>query len=363
MGLFSARMTAALLAVVCMGLSAYPAALAGESTMPSDFVENITPEMASKYKYVEDGEFTQKLNIPTYEWLPANSTPRAIVLAIHGLTLHGRRYRVLGRMMAANNVEVVSLDMRGFGRCHFDPEKRFSTADDDKTRVNHEKSYESIVQLAKLIKEKYPDKKVIAMGESLGCTFCVRLAAEHPELVDVLLLSAPAVRVNAKMYMGHGTVVRGIKAAIVPGGQIDLHAFFEYLVSCSPQVSKEMIDDPLVVKSLGLKALMSTDRFVSRTARWGKSIQPKLPVFILQGSRDSCVSPKKVTELLCAMPSDEQTLAWKGNYGHLQLETNFMRTSVIDSVVNFLRNHSRENAPELKAFQQQVLDAGGNLTD
>jgi alpha-beta hydrolase superfamily lysophospholipase len=338
-------------------------AIAGESTMPSDFVERITPEMASKYKYVEDGEFTKKLNIPTYEWLPANSPPKAVVLAIHGLTLHGRRYRVLGRVLAANGVELVSVDMRGFGRCHFDSEKRFSTAGDDKTQVNHAKSYESIAQLAKLVKEKYPDKKLIVMGESLGCTFCVRLAAEHPELVDAMILSAPAVRLNPKMYMGHGTMIRGIKAAVVPKGQIDLHSFFEYLVSNNPQVSKEMVDDPLVVKALGIKALLSTDLFVSKTARWGKSIQPKLPVFILQGSRDSCVAPKKVIDLVCSMPSDEQTLDWKGSYGHLQLETNYMRTSVIDSVVDFLRNHSRENAPQLKAFEQQIIDAGGNLAE
>jgi hypothetical protein len=39
-----------------------------------------------------------------------------------------------------------------------------------------------------------------------------------------------------------------------------------------------------------------------------------------------------------------------------------MRTSVVDAVVDFLRNHSRENAPELRAFQQQIVDSGGTLT-
>src|SRR5262249_54652675 len=152
----NARQMAASLLAVGMVFASDPAALAGESTMPENFVEKVTPELAAKYKYVEDGEFTQKLNIPTYEWMPANAPPRAIVLAVHGLTLHGRRYRVLARMLAANNVGVVSLDMRGFGRCHFDPNKQFSSAQDDKAKVNYEKSYEDIVQLAKLIREKYP---------------------------------------------------------------------------------------------------------------------------------------------------------------------------------------------------------------
>jgi len=266
-------------------------------------------------------------------------------------------------MLAANNVGVVSLDMRGFGRCHFDPNKQFSSAEDDKTKVNHEKSYEDIVQLAKLIREKYPTEKILLVGESLGCTFCIRLAAQHPELADAILLSAPAVRVNSKMYFGHGTAARGVKALFTPSHDINLHSFFEYLVSNNPQISKEMIDDPLIVKELSLKALLSTDKFVSKTTRWGKTVPDKMPVLILQGSRDSCVSPKSVTNLLNAMPSDDQTLAWRGNYGHLQLETVFMRTTIIDAVVNFLRNHSRENIPELKAFEQQIVDAGGTLAE
>ncbi len=356
------RKRAALLAI-CTTLASYSAALACESTMPDGFKENVTPELAAKYKYTEDGVFTKQLNIPTYEWMPANKPPRAIVLTIHGLTLHGRRYRVLARMLAANNVGVISLDMRGFGRCHFDPNKKFSSVDDDKTHVNHEQSYQDIAKLAKLIKQKYPDAKLLLMGESLGCTFCVRLAAEHPELTNAILLSAPAVRVNSKMYFGHGTVVRGVKAVFTPSHEIDLHSFFEYLVSNNPEVSKEMIDDPLIVKQLSLRALLSTDKFVAKTARWGKSVSDKMPVLILQGSRDSCVSPRKVTELLNAMPSDDQTLAWRGNYGHLQLETVFMRTKIIDAVVNFLKDHSRENIPELKAFEQQIIDAGGTLAE
>jgi acylglycerol lipase len=335
--------------------------MAAESTMPPGFIENISPSMAAKYRYVEDGEYTQKLNIPTYEWLPVTESPRAIVLAIHGLTLHGRRFRVIARMFASNNVGLVALDMRGFGRCLVDPEHRFSTPTDDKRRVDHAKSYEDIVHLGQMIKEKYPGTKVIAMGESLGCTFCVRLSAEHPELVDAMILSAPAVRVNKKMYFGHGTALRGIGAVFSPSHEISLHSFFEYLVSTRKEVGDEMIDDPLIVKQLSIKALLSTDKFVSQTAAFGRTMPKKLPILILQGSKDSCVSPKKVTELMAAMPASDQTLAWRENYGHLQLETVYMRPKNIDAVMNFLRNHSEENLPELRNFQQQIVDAGATI--
>ena len=149
---------------------------AAESSTP-DKPEKIQPELAAKYKYTEDGEFSKTLNIPTYEWVPVGAPVKAVVVAIHGLTLHGRLYRVLARSLAANGVVFVALDMRGFGRCKFDDEHKFSTKNDDRTQVNHEKSYEDIEKLVKLVKEKYPDARLVALGESLGCTFCVRLAA------------------------------------------------------------------------------------------------------------------------------------------------------------------------------------------
>ncbi len=120
--------------------------------------------LAAKYSYTEDGAFTKALDMPTYEWMPVDGPPKAIVLGVHGLTLHGRRFRILARSLAVNGIGFVSLDMRGFGRCHFDDKKQFSTAEDDKTKVNHEKSYQDIVKLAELIKAKYPNLRLLALG-------------------------------------------------------------------------------------------------------------------------------------------------------------------------------------------------------
>ncbi len=73
--------------------------VAGESTMPMPpYTDDVSPELASKYTYIEDGELTKALDIPTYQWMPTSTEPlKAMFLAIHGLTLHGRRFRVLAR--------------------------------------------------------------------------------------------------------------------------------------------------------------------------------------------------------------------------------------------------------------------------
>ncbi len=330
--------------------------------MPDPSKEIIKPELAAKYAYTEDGEYTKALNIPTYEWSPVGMPPKAVVIGVHGLTLHGRRFRVLARTLAVNGVDFVSMDMRGFGRCRFDEKKQFSTADDDRSKVNHEKSYEEIVQLAQLVRNKYPDTRIIAMGESLGCTFCLKLASEHPDLIKGIILSAPAVRVNKDMYAGKGQIRQGIKAVIRPSHEFDMSSFFAELCSNKPDVQAEMMDDPLIVKKLPLGALIATDLFVDKTDKWGKETSPQLAVLILQGSADGCISPKHVTDLMNNMKSDDQTLAWRGNFGHLQLETCYMRVATVNAVADWMIEHGNDSQIRLKTFQQNIADLGGTIT-
>jgi alpha-beta hydrolase superfamily lysophospholipase len=350
--------------ILALSISVVPQtpAFAAESTMPEQYQEQIKPELAAKYVYTENGDYTKALNVPTYEWMPVGVTPRAMVLGIHGMTLHGRRFRVIARTLAVNGLGFVSLDMRGFGACYFGDAQRFCTPDDDRRKINNQKSYEDIVQLALLIKKKYPDVRLIALGESLGCTFCVRLAAEHPELIYGIALSAPAVRLNHDMYLGKGQIGQGIKAIVKTDHEVNMKGFFADLCSRRLIVQNEMLDDPYIRKEMPLGALLSTDEFVEKTAHWGKRTDPSLSVFILQGSHDGCVSPKHVVDLLNAMKSDDQTLDWRGNYGHLQLETIYMRAPVIDAVSNWFNNHSLARLDRLKQIEKQIAELGGSIS-
>ncbi len=353
----SVNITRLLVAFACL-IANTSSALAIECTMPSDkYPDKVNPELAAKYVYTEDGEFSKQIGLPTYEWMPVGDPPKAVIIGVHGLTLHGRRYHVLARALAINDIGFVSFDMRGFGRCG--TEKTWSKPKDDKSKVHLEKSYEELEKLAQLVKAKYPDAKLVILGESLGCTFCVRLAGEHKDLVYGIILSAPAVKVNPEMVIGGGNLKRGLQAVVSPHHEVDLHAFIRNLVSGRKQVIDEMLDDPLITKRLTLGALLATDSFVDKTAKWGKQTSDKLPVLILQGSRDSCVSPKHVTDLMSNMPSIDQTLAWKGQFGHLQLETQFMRAEIVDALVDWMYNHGAENKVNLETFEKNISELGG----
>lgn len=358
------QLLSTVLALISVAIGLRPmTASAAESTMPPQYAESISATLGAQYNYIENGDYTKKLGIPTYEWLPADHEPKAVILAVHGLTLHGRRFRVLARSLAVNDVAFIALDMRGFGSSYFDQKKQFSTEQDDRTGINHEKSYEEIVQLAKLIKEKYPNQPLIALGESLGCSFCVRLAADQPDLITAIILSAPAVKVNKDMYVGKGQIRQGLKSLIAADHEMDLSSFFAELCSGRPLVQNEMLDDPYIRKRISIRKLLATDLFVDHTVLWAKKTDPKLSVLILQGGSDGCVSAKHVTDLMNGMPSVDQNLAWRGHFGHLQLETIYMRAPMIDAIGDWLIDHGREGKKQLQELEQTIASLGGHVSN
>ena len=335
----------------------------GEITIPSQMNEVVRPDLAAKYSYTENGEYTKALGFPTYEWLPTETKPKAIVLGIHGLTLHGRRYRTLARTLAVSGYGFVALDMRGFGACRWDENNQFSTATDNRKEIAHEKSYGDIVQLAQMIREKYPNTPILALGESLGCTFCVKLAGEHKDLVDGMILSAPAVRINPSMYATPTDIKEGFAALLKRGHKVSLKQFITHLVSTRQDVAQEMMDDPLILKEIRIRDLLATDLFCEKTAGFGKNVAPGIPVLILQAGGDKCVSPEAVTHLMANMPSSNQTLSWMGSWGHLQLETSYMRGKVIDAIGDWIENRTKEATTELTQLERDIDDLGGTLVD
>lgn len=357
----------ALLTLCTSLLCAMPqASYAAEEVTPVETVTDKTvtdkKPIADRFEYTQDGPLTKLVHLPTYVWMP-KTPPVAMVLAVHGLTLHGRRYTTLGRTFAVNGIGVVAFDMRGFGRARFDDKNEFSNDGDDKRRIDNEKSYKDIEKLALAIKQEHPTIPLVVLGESLGCTFCVRLAASQKQAVDGLILSAPAVKVNAKMYASASELGQGLKAIVVPGHKINLTNFITKLVSQRQEVVNEMLQDPLVLKELSLHDLIATDDFVETTARWGKGVSPRLAVLILQGGGDGCVAPKSVTDLMANMPSTDQTLRWLGHIGHLQLETSFVRSLVIDAIGDWLDDHNRDAPRQLQALEQAIRDTGGTLVE
>lgn len=334
-----------------------------ESTAAAPEESNSQSNPLDRINCIQDGPLSKQLHIPLYEWSPKNKEPDGMVLAIHGLTLHGKRYEVLGRAFAAEGFYVCAPDMRGFGRCYTDKEQVFAVNGDSKQRVNYEKSFDDIVELAKAMKSAHPNVPLFIMGESLGTAFCIKLAAEHPDLVSGLLLSGPTVKVNPLMVLHPENMLAASWALLIhPRFNMSTSSFVRNLVSNDPDIVQEMLNDPLCRKGLTVSELLRTQRFVKQTLRNASQIKVGMPILVIQGSEDKCMVPHAVTKLMGTVRSSDQTARWLYAHGHLLLETAYLRPATLDSIDVWIREQSPAHVQEMTAIKQEILQVGGKAT-
>lgn len=315
---------------------------------------------ADRITVVIDGDRSKQLHLPLYEWYPKDKEPIGMLLAIHGLTLHGNCYEVLGKVFAAEGFYACAPDMRGFGRCYADDKQVFAVDGVSKQNVDYDGSYSDIVALAQSLKRDHPNLPLFVMGESLGTSMCVKLAAEHPELVTGLLLSGPTVRINPLMVLHPDNVLAaGWALFFHPRFRMSTTSFVKNLVSNDAAIVEELMRDPLCRKGLTIAELIRTKRFVSRTLPNAAKIRAELPILVVQGSEDKCMVPRAVTRLVCNIPSSNQTIRWLDAHGHLLLETRYLRPATLDAIDIWVGANSPAHEREATAIKTEFLQLGG----
>jgi lipase len=113
--------------------------------------------------------------LQVYEYGPADGP---LVLALHGLTGHGRRWEALATEHLPG-VRVLAPDLRGHGRSTSLPPWTFEAVVADLVRLLH-------------------GTPATVVGHSFGGAVGIHLARLHPELVRALVLLDPAIGLDAE---------------------------------------------------------------------------------------------------------------------------------------------------------------------
>lgn len=275
-----------------------------------------------------------KIDVPCRAWVPPKVQPKVLVLCVHGLGLNSDSYENLGKRLAKAGIGAFSVDVRGFGTW---------IKLEGKNRVDFDACLDDVIQALQTLHTAYPQKPVILLGESMGGAIAMRVAANHPELVDGLVSSVPSgdrfhtTRNSLKVALNVMTL-RGNKQIDVGTGVIDD-------ATEDAKLKTAWKDDPLNRLKLSAKELWQFQNFMNENHRAAKKIKVT-PVLMVVGMNDRLCKPKGTLELYDEVCSDDKKMMTVKHGEHLIFEEAQCSPAVFSVLVNWLDSHS---SPKPKA--------------
>ena len=259
-------------------------------------------------EYVESSSLSQKLHLPVSEWTDPDASRRVVVLALHGFMLHGGKFDNLARHLVAHGAIVFAPDLRGFGRWYF-------AADNwpGGSLIDYKQSKKDALALLKEFRSAYPDLPIVCLGESMGANLSVRLGAEHPELVNGLILSSPCV-IKRRTLLHFRVIVDAVVGMLCPRHQVNLVPYAE------KYISEDSLNDPLVRKQAGAWEILRTLRGLNTSLHKASLVDYKIQVLVLRGSNDKLCKYDAVAHLANRLASSCKVLHCVADQGHLLLE-------------------------------------------
>jgi acylglycerol lipase len=207
------------------------------------------------------------------------SSPRAVILIVHGMNEHSGRYEHVGEELAAAGFHVVAFDLRGHGmsggtRSHVDDFEQFLDDVED--------------HLAELRKAGLP---VVLLGHSMGGLIAARYAVSDRPQPDLLILSAPALKGPYRPPPAGLVTVLG---STLPTLRLP-PMFGTEALSRDEEVQRAYAEDPLVGRrpTLGLVVEM----FGAMGEVQSNLDRIAVPTMVVHGGDDRLV-PRTASELL-----------------------------------------------------------------
>ncbi len=249
-------------------------------------------------------------------WAPADGSI-ATLLLIHGLAEHGGRYHHVGRRLARRGIDVVALDLRGFGlsggpRAHLDSMDRMLDDVED--------------QLAEL---RPLGRPMVLLGHSMGGLICSNYAASGRPMTDLLVLSGPALNADVPTWQ---TVLAPVLGRLTPRLPIPSEIDGDIL-STDPSVGEAYEADPLVTSAV----TAGLGRALFESMQWTLEHLQRIvvPTYIVHGSDDVLVPPS-ASEPFEQLPVVERHVL-KGMRHEVFNEPDGL--TIVDGVADWIHDH------------------------
>jgi alpha-beta hydrolase superfamily lysophospholipase len=275
------------LAAVLLGLSVTACAPTARVAGPP---LAITPQLTDVGITARDGAV-----LPTQSWLPADGSPRAIILALHGFNDYANSYDAPGRWWAQHGVATYAYDQRGFGR---NPNPGVWAGGDVMVR--------DMWDAAAALHDRYPDTPLFLTGESMGGAVLMTALAGRalPAGFRGVILTAPAVwsRGTMPFYQRWALAIANWTVPWLsltpPRGLIHVQA------SDNIPMMIALGRDPLVVKATRVDALEGLTDLMD--AAMAAAPRFKVTSLVMYGQHEELIPREPMTKALAHLPDLSQ---------------------------------------------------------
>lgn len=210
-------------------------------------------------------------------WAPP-TTPRAIIVALHGFNDYRAAFAEFGSYAAANGVLVEAYDQPGFGA--------------HPARGSWPGSQELVRALDAAVgsaKRRHAGLPVFVLGESMGAAVAMAaLASPEPPPVTGLILVAPAVWNGADLPASYRTTLR-ILAGVAPAFRVSGRNLRRQ-ASDNIEMLRALGRDPLYLRHTRLDGVAGLVELMSEGQATATGL--RLPMLVLLGARDQIVPPR-----------------------------------------------------------------------
>jgi acylglycerol lipase len=271
-------------------------------------------------------------DVPVQVWREESITPWAVLLCIHGLSLHAESFRTFGKAMARMGIPTYAMDVRGFGSWQ---------NTESASQVSFDRAFNDIKNTLAGIRRSNPGLPLIMVGESMGGAIALQATAANPELVDGLICCVPSQHNNGQqttnMKAAFGLIYR-------PNWKIDVSNSIIKKATQQSNVAEEWENDPMTRKNFDSKELLRFHNLMNGSLAKAPLIT-KTPVLFLQGGSDKLIKPTGTVELFNKLKTSDKDLVMVGTAQHLILEQgqfddrNLIKDDVIVMLTNWIDKH------------------------
>jgi len=257
-----------------------------------------TPALADSSLTARDG-----MVLPLRHWGPLQK-PRAIVIALHGMSDYGNGFALPGEAWAGRNILTLAYDQRGFGG-----------APNPGLWAGAEAMRADLRDAVAAAHARWPGVPVFALGESMGGAV-VLTALEQPLDVKGVILVAPAVWSRGDMPLLY-RVALFFAAHFLPGLVLSNSAA-SHVVTIYPSDNIEMLRamgrDPLVQHKTRADAVFGLTNLMDEARTAPQRITPSPPLLFTYGAKDQVIPAPPTEAVIAALGSRAEVRHYDNGY-------------------------------------------------